>query len=222
MAADIKLDELLSRPRDDRLILQFSTAAPIWRKRTPDFAKKKWPLNLAFDKNWGSGLIRRSSHSPFSHVDMLMKDGSLLGASNDPAAPCLHGNPRGVAIRPPEYQAFAYRRQMILATPRADDIRRMASTQLGKNYDNSSMWSFIDDKFPGVRDWRLNENWFCSELALWAMEVGHFWGPKPLQWPKNRVTPTDLLLMCIHDERWINRDTFWDPVPGLVLGPGET
>jgi hypothetical protein len=217
------LDELLGRERDNRLVLQFSTAAPEWRfKQTPQFAKK-WPLSMAFNKNWGSGLIRRSSHSPFSHVDMLMKDGSLLGASNDPAAPFIHGNPSGVATRPPDYQLFAFRRQMILDTERADDIRRLAVTQLGKKYDNSAMWSFIDDKFPGVRDWRLNESWFCSELIMWAMEMGHYWGsPKAVMWPKNRVTPTDLLLMCIHDTRWVNRDTFWQPVPGLVLGPGET
>ena len=220
--AETKFDDILERPRDDRLILQFSTAAPQWRKRTPAILKKKWPISMVFNKNWGSGLIRRSSHSPFSHVDMVMKDGTLLGASNDPASPHIHGNPMGVATRPFDYQAFAYRRQMVLATRRADDIRRLAVTQLGKGYDNSAMWSFMDDKFPGARDWRLNENWFCSELILWAMETGHFWGPKPISWPKNCCTPTDLLMMLINDDRWLNRDTFWLPIPGLVLGPDET
>ena len=219
--SDVKFDDLIARPREDRLTLRFSTAAPIWRKRTPAFIKQKWPIKVAFDKNWGSELIRRTCHSPFSHVDMVMKDGTLLGASNDPHAPFVHGNPRGVATRPPDYQPFAYRRQMILATNRADDIRRMAITQLGKGYDNSAMWRFIDDQFPGARDWRLNENWFCSELIVWAMETGHFWGPKSLHWPKNRCTPTDLLLMLLNDQRWLNREVFWDPIPGLTLGPGE-
>jgi hypothetical protein len=216
------LDELLARPREDRLILQFSTAAPEWRHWTPGWLKHHFPWHLAFDKNWGSGLIRRSCHSPFSHVDMVMKDGSLLGASYSPKAPYIHGNPCGVASRPFDYQQFKYRRQMILATERADDIRRIWSTQLGKGYDNGSLWDMIGDSFPGARDWRLNESWFCSEGVAWAMETGHFWGPHQLRWPKNRVSPTDLLLMCINDERWINRDTFWAPVPGLALGPGET
>jgi hypothetical protein len=218
---DTKLDELLDRPRDNRLILQFSTGVSDWRPHTPDWLKR-FPFNLVLDKNWYSGMIRRSCHSPFSHVDLVMKDGTLLGASCDPHAPVIHGNPRGVAVRPFDYQKFAYRRQMILQTERADDIRRLAITQLGKGYDNGSMWDFMSDSFPGTRDWRLNENWFCSELVMWAMEAGQFWGPLPLKWPKNRVTPTDLLLMLINDPRWLNRDSFWDPLPGLVLGPGET
>jgi hypothetical protein len=153
---------------------------------------------------------------------MVMKDGTLLGASDSPAAPVIHGNPRGVASRPFDYQKFAYRRQMILATPRADDIRRLWTTQLGKPYDRSAFRGFSGDYFPGSRDWRLDETWFCSEGIVWAMETGYFWGPPPVSWPKNRVSPTDLLIMLINDERWINKDTFWDPIPGLVLDNGET
>jgi hypothetical protein len=108
--------QLLERPREDRLIIQFSTAAPDWRfERTPELFKK-FPINLLFNKNWGSGLIRRANHSPFSHVDMVMKDGTLIGASDSPNAPCIHGNKRGVAQRPFDYQEFSYRRQMIIAT----------------------------------------------------------------------------------------------------------
>jgi hypothetical protein len=222
MANPTTLDELLARPRDNRLILQFSTAAPDWKyKHLPRFCKR-WPISMLFNKNWGSGMIRRANHSPFSHVDILMKDGSLVGASDSPWAPYIHGNPRGVASRPMDYQLFAYRRQMVLETDRAEDIRRMVITQLGKSYDGGSLKDMISDKFPGDRDWRLTDSWFCSELAAWAMETGHFWGPQQLRWPKNRVSPTDLLLMCIHDERWLNRDTFWQPIPGLVLGEGET
>jgi hypothetical protein len=214
-------DELLNRPREDQLILQFSTAAPDWRRLTPDLLKK-FPFNLLTDKNWGSGIIRRANHSPFSHVDLVMKDGTLLGASNAPKCPHIHGNPRGVANRPPDYMAFAYRRQMVIATPRADDIRRLATTQLGKPFDNSGIRDFASDKFPGKRDWRLDECWFCAELAMWSMEMGYLWGTPPMPWPKNRVSPTDIIMMMLTDERWTNRDTFWDPIPDLKLGPGET
>lgn len=219
---DPKFSDLLTRPRDDRLILQFSTAAPDWRyeKYLPSMGKK-FPISLAFNRNWGSGLIRRANHSPFSHVDILMKDGNLLGASNSPDAPFIHGNPSGVALRPFDYQPFAYRRQMVLATARGDDIRRMAVTQLGKAFDTTSLRDFVSDAFPGQRDWRLNETWFCAELAVWAMEMGGFWASKTLTWPRNRVSPTDILLVCLMDDRWMNRDTFWEPIEGLVLGPGE-
>jgi hypothetical protein len=219
---DTTLDELLSRPRDDRLLLQFSTAAKDWKyKNLPGFCKK-WPLSMAFNKNWGSGLIRRACHSPFSHVDMVMKDGTLVGATNAPDSPYIHGNPRGVASRPMDYQKFAYRRLMILETERADDIRRLWVSQLGKDYDNGAIRNFVDDSFPGQRDWRLNDSWFCAEGVFWAMEAGYFWGPPPVLWPKNRVSPTDILMMCITDPRWLNRDTFWKPIPGLVLGEDET
>lgn len=219
--SSIDFDEVLARPREDRLILQFSTAAPDWRfKHLPRFLKR-WPLSMMFNKNWGSGLIRRSCHSPFSHVDMVLKDGNLLGANNDINAPVIHGNPRGVAIRPPDYQKFAYRRQAIIETDRADDIRRIWTTQLGKGYDNGTMWDMINDNFPGVRDWRLDDCWFCSEGVMWAMETGYFWGPPPILWPKDRVSPTDLLMLLATDKRWVNKDTFWQPIPGLVLGPDE-
>jgi hypothetical protein len=222
MAAEqsVTLKELLDRPRDDRLILQFSTSAPDWRFNVPGFLKR-FPFKLAFDKNFFSGLIRRANHSPFSHCDLLLKDGTLLGASDSPDAPVIHGNPRGVAQRPFNYQEFAYRRQMIIATPRADDIRRIAVSQLGKGFDNSSLTDFVSDSFPGQRDWRLSDVWFCAELCAYSMEVGGFWQPKPLIWPRNRVSPTDLLLVCLMDDRWLNREDFWKPIPGLQLGPSE-
>lgn len=152
---------------------------------------------------------------------MLMEDGNWLGASDNPGAPVIRGNARGVAIRPPEYQQFNYRRWMVLNTERADDIRAIAATQVGKDFDNTGLKEFIGDKFPGMRDWRLDKSWWCSELMAWAMEAGGFWQPRLLMWPKNRVSPTDLLLVCLMDERWVNRDSFWLPVPGLKLGPEE-
>ena len=216
------LQEMLDRPRDDRLILRFSTAAPDWKFKNIPQALKRFPLNLLLDRNYATELIRRGGHSPFSHIDILVKDGTLIGASDNPKAPFIHGNPRGVAQRPVDYQEFAYRRDMVLATHRADDIRRIAVTQLGKDFDSSAIKDFVSDSFPGLRDWRLTDSWFCAELVIWAMETGGFWGAHRLLWPKNRVSPTDILLMCLTDDRWLNRDSFWLPIPGLELGPHET
>lgn len=155
----------------------------------------------------------------------MLEDGNLLGASNHPSGPIVasypESNPSGVAVRPPDYQHFRYRRRMILSTPRADDVRSIALSQLGKGFDNSSLRDFVNDRFPDERDWRLDDHWFCAELVVWAMETaGMFDGP--LRWPKNRVSPTDVLLLLLLDHRWLNRDTFWLPIPNLVLGPDET
>lgn len=171
--------------------------------------------------NWVSALIRRLCHSPFSHVDFVLDDGSLLGASDNAQAPVLKGNPRGVAIRPPDYQAFGVRRRMVIKTDKADAIVNCALTQLGKPFDSSALHDFFNDAFPGVRDWQENGRWFCAELVIWAFETGGYWLPTELLWPKNRVSPTDIFLIFLMDSNWSNRDTFWSPIHNLVLGLKE-
>lgn len=170
--------------------------------------------------NWASALIRRMCHSPFSHIDFVLEDGSLLGASDNPSAPVLMGNPRGVAIRPgvPPYQEFAVRRQMIIQTAQASSVIEAAMSQLGKPFDGEALHDFFSDSFPGVRDWRDNGTWFCAELVIWAFETGKYWYPRELLWPKNRVSPTDIFLIFLMDNNWSNRETFWSPVHILAHG----
>lgn len=185
-----------------RIVLQFSTAADSL-------------------PNWASALIRRLSHSPFSHVDLVLQSGNLLGASDmGPNSPCVEGNPCGVAIRPPNYQEFGLRRQMILQTDRADAVINAAYSQIGKPFDGSGLKDFVSEAFPGVRDWRMPDAWYCSELYTWALEEGRYFS-YPLPWPKNRISPTDLLVLLLMDNRWINRDEFWMPIPGMKLGTHE-
>ncbi len=191
----------------DLLTLRFSTSEDIWQ-------------------NWMSAAIRRLSHSQFSHVDFVLPKyhefaGGLLGASDMGSdTPCLAGNPRGVAIRPPNYQRFGLRRDIILQTDKADDVIAAATTQLGKPFDSSGLWEFIGDKPPESRDWRNIIHWWCSELGAWSLEAGEFFS-RPIFVAKNRISPPDLMLLLDQDERWINRDTFWQPIPGLALDPGE-
>jgi hypothetical protein len=203
---------------DDQLVIQFSTAAP------PIGAWWQHLIRHEDIIDW-SKLIRRGCHSPFSHVDMHDGDG-LIGASNNPTAPILKTDPpgaaNGVAKRPFDYQEFLYRRNMILVTPRANDIRRIWRTQLGKAFDMSYIRGMISEQFPGARDWRLDEHWACAEGIVWSMEVGEFWNGEKLAWPKNRVSPTDVLMLLLMDKRWTNREQFWLPIPGLKLGPRET
>jgi len=205
---------------EDELILQFSSADDDWYDWWPQ-RMRCIPFHLLADRNYATGWIRRLSHSPFSHVDMMLPDGNMLGASNNPKSPVIEGNARGVAIRPQGYQRFKYRRRMVIKTDRANDIRAIVKTQIGKEFDNSGLKDFLSDSFPGARPWMLDTNWWCSELMTWGLDTGGFWQPKILQWPKNRCSPTDLLLLLLNDARWINRETFWKVVPGLELGPNE-
>jgi hypothetical protein len=182
----------------------------------------RFSTSAAKASNWASAAIRRLNHSPFSHVDYVLTDGTLLGASDQgPKSPVIHGNPQGVAIRPYNYQQFGYRRDMILKTPLAEAVIAAAMAQLGKPFDSSALWDFLADDFPGVRDWRDPDAWFCAELKVATMDMAGLFLPKKIMWPKNRVSPTDLLLMLQFDDRWINRDSFWSPIPGLALDPGE-
>jgi len=191
----------------DHLVLRFSTSEDVWQ-------------------NWMSACIRRLGHSQFSHVDILLPDhhefaGGLLGASDMGAeSPFIRGEPRGVAIRPANYQRFGIRRDLILETDKADDVIAAVMSQLGKPFDSSGLWEFIGDKPPDERDWRNMAHWWCSELAAWGKEEGKFFR-RPLIAAKNRISPPDLMLLLDQDDRWINRDVFWHPIPGLALDPGE-
>ena len=158
------------------------------------------------------------SHGPFSHVDILLPDGNLLGASDSPKAPVIVGNPRGVAIRPPTYQPFGLKLTMVIATPRAKYIRALAMTQLGKPFDNGALNGFLSDAMPGARNWRDPTVWFCSELVMWAFELSGYWGGILSVWPKNRISPGDMTMIFLFDTNWTNRDKFWpEPTNPVVV-----
>ncbi len=197
----------------DAVVLQFSTSASV------PFFWTGW-------KNRASYFIRCLCHSNFSHVEFVLDDGSLLGASDQgPLSPCLKGSPLGVAIRPANYQAFGMRRQMILKTDKADAILAFAFGQLGKPFDRTALHNFLSPALPGARDFRAPDTWFCSELILCSLESGGYFlpilGKSQLPVPKNRVSPNDLLEILLLDPNWVNRDSFWEPVPNLKLDPGE-
>ena len=165
-------------------------------------------------------LIARACRSPFSHVDIVLPDGNLLGASDSPNAPVVDGNPGGVAIRPPNYQPFAIRRQALVncSSKVESAFLDRAMSQLGEPFDNSAMHAVFNNQMHSERNWRDEAAWFCSELKAWCLEEAGFF-PYELLISKNRVTPPDLLLMV---NPWvINGETFWLPIPGLILGSHE-
>ena len=147
----------------------------------------------------GSGKIRWLTRSQFSHCDIDVGYG-LLGASDSPEAPCLRGNPRGVAVRPYAYQEFGRRHQAVITTPLAPYIIRKLETQLGKPFDHKALYAIF---MPWMRATSVLFDpamWYCAELVLWAFDGDH--GPErkrffPYQLciERNIVTPEDLVLI---------------------------
>jgi len=151
---------------------------------------------------------------------MVLPNGNLLGASDQgPHSVCIRGNPQGVAERPPDYQEFGIRREMIIETPLASKIIKRWESQLGKPFDGSALHSFLNDKVFD-RNWQDPNMWFCSEGIVWSMEMEGFWD-FPILWAKSRISPMDLYLILAVDHRFVNRLTFWDQIQGLKLGPRE-
>jgi hypothetical protein len=167
-----------------------------------------------------SRLIAWACRSPFSHVDLVLPDGNLLGASDSPHAPFIEGNPRGVAIRPPDYQPFAIRRIAHVYVPVRVEAKffELMRAQLGEPFDNQAMHAVFQPDNSTVRDWKDASAWFCSEMFAWGFEEAGALDVPPLV-SKNRVTPADLLLIISHIV--CNAETFWSPIPGLTLGPNE-
>jgi hypothetical protein len=170
---------------------------------------------------WQSHLIRCFSHSQFSHVDVVMPDGNLLGASNSPDAP------GGVAIRPFDYQPFFVRRLAKLEVPRdvklsaaevESNFYQLLKSQLGKPFDNAALHAMFGDAMVLERDWTAADMWFCSEFFIWGLHNAGFF-PYELIVPKSRVSPADSLLIV--GPYISNPNELWQPIPGVTLGPKE-
>jgi hypothetical protein len=190
--------------------LRFSRCAPpTWREKW----QNKNPLDMSL---W----ICRLTHSPFSHVDLLLGDGNLLGSSDSPHAPVVYGNPRGVAVRPVNYERYAVRRDVsVWTTPaRKDRFEEFCRAQVGKPFDSAALKAstFLSPHFEN-RDWRKADKWFCAELMAHATEIAPL-----LDWAipgiKNRVTPADLILLLAP---LFDFNECKEPIPGLQLDPGE-
>lgn len=167
------------------------------------------------------------SHSPFSHVDIVLPDGTLIGSSDSPDAPVIRGNPRGVAVRPQGYQEFDIRRIAKIEVPpnvylKPEEIEQnfylLLESQIGKPFDSAAMHAMLGDTVIKAMDWHEAEAWFCSEYLIWSLHNARFF-PYELVVPKNRVSPADSLL--IMNPYMINLQEFWERIPGIVLGQRE-
>jgi hypothetical protein len=134
-----------------------------------------------------SDLIADYTKAWCSHVDIVWPGGKLLGARSN-----IEGNvPAGVQLRPDGYAPFTKtERVSLMATP--DQERHFydfLAAQVGKPYDKLAVLGF------GVgRDWRNPDKWFCSELAMAALEVSAI--IHAITSPVNFISPRDVLLLC--------------------------
>ena len=138
-------------------------------------------LQFAQGTDGTSLAIQWFSQGPWSHVDSVLDDGTLLGAR-------LEG---GVAIRPSTYLgAEKVGRITIPATDeQTAEYYRFIASQVGKLYDTTGIIGFVAD-----RNWRTPDSWFCSELVAAGLEQCGFF-QYPLYVPANKITPSGLPLL---------------------------
>jgi hypothetical protein len=144
-------------------------------------------LQFSTSKGWASALIRWETWSKYSHVDLVMPDGRLLGARLD----------GGVQIREMNYADFTKIKRMVASVTNSQGIMlyALAHKQLGLPYQKKSILGFAIRK-----DGASTGSWFCSELIAWLFDkIGH-----PLTFkPVNRVSPEDLIVSPqLKEETW--------------------
>lgn len=129
-------------------------------------------LQFSAQNDIASWAIRRFTWSQYSHVDLVLPDGSLLGART--AA--------GVSIAP----AHPCHRAARFTVDAPDEVLAIAKGQIGKPYDWSGIFGMISRS-----DWQQPDQWFCSELVAWAFQQA---GMPLINAQTHRITPRDLLL----------------------------
>jgi hypothetical protein len=123
-------------------------------------------LQFVLGTDWTSNLIAwfGGANTGFSHVDVLLPDGRLLGSRSEQIGLI----PPGVQIRPPNYARWRYTKVLSLATGpvRQAAFHGFLRQQLGKPYDKTAIVGFIVN-----RNWREDDSWYCSELITAALEA---------------------------------------------------
>lgn len=116
-------------------------------------------LQFVGSDSLSSRFIELKGGGPYSHVDIVLPDETLLGARDD----VVGGQPSGVHIRPAGYETWerVARVHVECTEEQAAIAYAYAKAQLGKPYDSTAILAFIFN-----RDWKEEDSWFCSELAI--------------------------------------------------------
>lgn len=123
----------------------------------------------------------------FSHVDILLDDGSCLGARSD----SVGGAPPGVQIRTAGYAKWP--KQVIIEIPCTAEQKRtaldFAHSKIGEPYDKIAILAFVIGT-----DWHDAHAEICSEFGAQVGQAGGFW--PELYSPASRISPSALALVC--------------------------
>lgn len=146
---------------------------------------------------FASKVIRRLTHSRFSHIDIIIPGEGLLGVSG---VDKKIKDPGGVQIR--SFNAWPYLYPPKVATVACTDVVMNKTiawgrTQIGKPFDNAALYHFLRDRagLPTIgRNWRDPNAWYCSEFALRAAEMGGLFAYSLIV-SKDTVSPQDTLLL---------------------------
>jgi hypothetical protein len=154
-------------------------------------------LQFSSQRGFVPWAIRWGTWCDISHVDLVLPDGSLLGARSDTVNP-------GVQIRQGDYGNFTRIIQCDYDfTPAQTDLYiGWCRSQIGKPYDKRGIASYITHK-RRIRDWRDESAWYCSELQARASEVA---GNPFLDFSYIgvfKVDPRDLMLVKALTRRYI-------------------
>ncbi len=148
-------------------------------------------LQLSTENGIVSEVIRTWTRAWCSHVDIIMPDGMLLGARSE-AVELGEGRfiPAGVQKRPVGYAPFTKTEHLVFdAGPIcAKQFYAFLEAQIGKPYDKVAIAGLVLD-----RDWRNPDRWFCSELAMAALETAGLL--HPISSSVNFISPRDLLIL---------------------------
>ncbi len=128
-----------------------------------------------------SALIRWASNGEYSHVDIVLPEGTLLGARAN----------GGVKIRNFNYAKFTAKSVVQVYVPDYDAAMNFAMSQIGKPYNYGAIADMIFGRDRGY-DSENQPSWFCDELLYATVSAGGRWllnEPNPLV-----LTPQEVYL----------------------------
>lgn len=119
----------------------------------------------------GNGLSSRliawygQGYGGWSHVDLLLPDGTCLGARSD----AVGGKPPGVQIRPHAYESWKRRTVLTLPCSAEQEAAAIAFARAEVNapYDEADILGFILG-----RELETKGAWICSAYQLAVAEAG--------------------------------------------------
>lgn len=150
----------------------------------PDRIQLKFSAGIG----WVSEAIRWRTWGPWSHVDICLDDGQLVGALEGRGGVVLHDGTKAKRVM-----------RVTVPVPEGGRGLNFAVGQVGKGYD----YAACIGGFMFRADWMDNhDKWFCSELA--AATLIHSGLREPLVGSTNRISPSGLVQML----SW---------VPGIVV-----